>query len=79
MDGYFGSFEVERRGRKVLRGNNKKIMIKTVMVEHGKVKSNCYIIDKKLAYISDISNIKTFIKITSIFIFNFNLFVDPAP
>jgi len=36
---------------------NKKIMIKTVMVEHGKVKSNCYIIDKKLAYISDISKI----------------------
>ena len=39
------------------KNGNKKIMIKTVMVEHGKVKSNCYIIDKKLAYISDISDI----------------------
>ena len=27
------------------------------MVEHGKVKSNCFIIDKKLAYISDVSKI----------------------
>ena len=27
------------------------------MVEHGKVKSNCFIIDQKLAYISDVSKI----------------------
>ena len=27
------------------------------MVEHGKVKSNCFIINKKLAYISDVSKI----------------------
>ena len=26
-------------------------------IEHGKVKSNCFIIDKKLAYISDVSKI----------------------
>ena len=37
--------------------NNKKIEIKTVRVEHGRVKSNCFIIDKKLAYISDVSKI----------------------
>ena len=37
--------------------NNKKIKIKSIVVEHGKVKSNCFIIDKKLAYISDVSKI----------------------
>ena len=36
---------------------NKKISIKPISVDHGKVKSNCFIIDKKLAYISDISDI----------------------
>ena len=36
---------------------NKKISIKPILVDHGKVKSNCFIIDKKLAYISDISDI----------------------
>ena len=36
---------------------NKKISIKRILVDHGKVKSNCFIIDKKLAYISDISDI----------------------
>ena len=37
--------------------NNKKILIKSIEVEHGNVKSNCFIIDKKLAYISDVSKI----------------------
>ncbi len=37
--------------------NNKKIKIQSVEVEHGKVKSNCFIIDRKLAYISDVSKI----------------------
>ena len=37
--------------------NNKKVKIKSIMVEHGKVKSNCFIIDQKLAYISDVSKI----------------------
>ena len=36
---------------------NKKIRIKAIEVEHGNVKSNCFIIDKKLAYISDVSKI----------------------
>ncbi len=35
----------------------KKIKIKCIAVDHGKVKSNCFIIDKKLAYISDVNNI----------------------
>ena len=37
--------------------NKKKISIKSIKVDHGKVKSNCFIIDKKLAYISDVSKI----------------------
>ena len=36
---------------------NKKINIQSIKVEHGKVNSNCFIIDKKLAYISDVSKI----------------------
>ena len=36
---------------------NKKIKIKAIEVEHGKVKSNCFIIDNKLAYITDVSDI----------------------
>ena len=39
------------------KNNNKKIGIQSIMVEHGKVKSNCFIINKKLAYISDVSKI----------------------
>ena len=38
---------------------NKRIKIKSVQVEHGNVKSNCFIIDQKLAYISDVSKIYT--------------------
>jgi len=41
----------------IAKNNNKKIKIKSIIVEHGKVKSNCFIIDKKLAYISDVSKI----------------------
>ena len=37
--------------------NKKKLNIKSVIVEHGKVKSNCFIIDKRIAYISDVSKI----------------------
>ena len=37
--------------------NKKKIKLRSIKVEHGKVKSNCFIIDKKLAYISDVSKI----------------------
>ena len=36
---------------------NKKIKIKSIKVQHGTVKSNCFIIDKKIAYISDVSKI----------------------
>ena len=40
-----------------VKNNNKMINIKSIKVEHGRVKSNCFIIDKKLAYISDVSKI----------------------
>tara|TARA_B100000989_G_scaffold200359_1_gene151426 strand:- start:612 stop:1382 length:771 start_codon:yes stop_codon:yes gene_type:complete len=40
-----------------IKHKNKKVKIKSIEVEHGKVKSNCFIIDKKLAYISDVSKI----------------------
>jgi phosphoribosyl 1,2-cyclic phosphate phosphodiesterase len=42
-----------------LKINNgiKKIKVKPIKVQHGKVKSTCYKIDKKLAYISDVSEI----------------------
>ena len=36
---------------------NKKFLFRSIQVEHGRVKSNCFIIDKKLAYISDVSKI----------------------
>jgi phosphoribosyl 1,2-cyclic phosphate phosphodiesterase len=36
---------------------NRKVKIKSIEVVHGKVKSNCFIIDKRLAYISDVSKI----------------------
>ena len=39
------------------KNKNKKINIQSITVEHGKVNSNCFIIDKKLAYISDVSKI----------------------
>ena len=41
----------------ITNNKKKKIMIKSIKVEHGKVKSNCFIIDKKIAYISDVSKI----------------------
>jgi len=39
------------------KNKNKNVRIKSIVVQHGKVKSNCFIIDKKLAYISDVSKI----------------------
>ena len=40
-----------------IKDKNKKISIKPIKVKHGNVNSICYIIDKKLAYISDVSEI----------------------
>ena len=40
-----------------IKNKKKKILIKPIKVQHGNVYSICYIIDKKLAYISDVSEI----------------------
>ena len=40
-----------------ISNKKRKVKIKSIEVDHGKVKSNCFIIDKKLAYISDVSKI----------------------
>tara|TARA_A100001035_G_scaffold277502_1_gene274446 strand:+ start:91 stop:861 length:771 start_codon:yes stop_codon:yes gene_type:complete len=40
-----------------IKDGNKFLKIKPVIVKHGKVNSICFIIDKKLAYISDVSEI----------------------
>jgi len=40
-----------------INDGRKKIIVKTVKVKHGRVDSICYIIDKKIAYISDVSDI----------------------
>ena len=40
-----------------IKDKNKILKIKSIKVEHGKVKSNCFIIDKKIAYISDVNKI----------------------
>ena len=40
-----------------IKDSVKKISVKAVKVKHGNVQSLCYIIDKKLAYISDVSEI----------------------
>ncbi len=41
-----------------IKDGKKKISIKALKVQHGKIECICYIIDRKLAYISDVSNIK---------------------
>ena len=41
----------------ITKNNKRKIHIQSIRVDHGKVKSNCFIVDKKLAYISDVSKI----------------------
>ena len=40
-----------------IKDGNRKINVKPIKVKHGKVDSICYIIDKKIAYISDVSDI----------------------
>ena len=40
-----------------IKNKNKNILIKPIKVQHGNVHSICYIVDKKLAYISDVNKI----------------------
>ncbi len=41
-----------------IKNGNKKIKIKPIKVSHGRINSICYIVDSKLEYISDVSEIK---------------------
>tara|TARA_B100000035_G_C20781352_1_gene457005 strand:- start:143 stop:691 length:549 start_codon:yes stop_codon:yes gene_type:complete len=41
----------------IIKNGKKNLSVKPISVKHGKVNSTCYIIDKKIAYISDISDI----------------------
>ena len=41
----------------LIKNGKKNIKVKSVKVQHGKVDCMCYIFDKKLAYISDVSKI----------------------
>ena len=41
----------------LIKSKKKDILIKPIKVQHGNVQSICYIVDKKLAYISDVSEI----------------------
>ena len=55
---YPATLKLNKLPRLIFSKNKKKTTsIKSIVVEHGKVKSNCFIIDKKLAYISDVSKI----------------------
>ncbi len=55
---YPATLKLNKLPKNIFTKNNKqKIKIKSITVDHGKVKSNCFIVDKKLAYISDVSKI----------------------
>ena len=55
---YPATLNLKKLSKKIFtKDNNNKVSIQSVMVDHGSIKSNCYIIDKKLAYISDVSKI----------------------
>ena len=55
---YPATLELNSLNKKLfIKESNKKIAIKPIKVIHGKVLSICYIIDKKLAYISDVNKI----------------------
>ena len=54
--GYPSTLSLNKLKKKhTFKNKNKKIMIQSIPVEHGKIKSICYLINKKLAYASDIS------------------------
>ena len=53
----FVNFSKEYPATLKLNSVKKKLFIKPIFVKHGNVNSVCYVIDKKLAYISDVSKI----------------------
>ena len=55
---YPATLKLNKIDKKIFIDNSKKkLLIKPIKVKHGKVNSICYIIDNKLAYISDVSEI----------------------
>ena len=54
---YPATLKLNKLRKNMSINNNKKLNIKTIVVDHGKVKSNCFIVNRKLAYISDVSKI----------------------
>ena len=55
---YPATLKLNKLPKKFFTTNNKKkISVKSIKVEHGKVKSNCFVINDKLAYISDVNKI----------------------
>jgi len=55
---YPATLKINKINKKLsINDKNKNVLIKPIKVQHGNVHSICYIIDKKLAYISDVSKI----------------------
>jgi phosphoribosyl 1,2-cyclic phosphate phosphodiesterase len=55
---YPATLKINKINKKLsIKDKNKNVLIKPIKVQHGNVHSICYIIDKKLAYISDVSKI----------------------
>ena len=54
--GYPSTLELKNlKSRHIFKNKNQKILIESIPTEHGKIESVCYLINKKLAYASDIS------------------------
>jgi phosphoribosyl 1,2-cyclic phosphate phosphodiesterase len=54
--GYPSTLELKNlKNKHTFKKNNKDILIESIPTEHGKIESMCYLINKKLAYASDIS------------------------
>ena len=54
--GYPATLKLKKLKKKhTFNSNNKKILIENVSAQHGNIKSICYILNKKLAYASDVS------------------------
>ena len=54
--GYPATLELKSlKNKHIFKNKNKKILIESIPTEHGKIESICYLINRKLAYASDIS------------------------
>ena len=54
--GYPSTLELnDLKNKHIFKNKNKKILIESLPAEHGNIQSICYLINKKLAYASDIS------------------------